>query len=507
MRPIVSMRDALSDPKLFGSILPGESWAAWRVLLIAAMGEPLTSAERVIFKELTGRDHEPGERVEEFWAIIGRRGGKTRAVAVLASYLAALCDFTDLLAPGEIASLPILSNTTDQAAKCLQYLHGIFSDVPALKRLVTNQTADSLTLSTRVCISVMPANWRTVRGGTAIAIICDEVATWRSDSLANPDAEILAAAKPSLATTGGMLACISSPYARKGVVWEAFKRDHGQDGDPKILVARAASRRMNSTLKESWIKRQYEQDPFRASAEYGAEFRSDIESFVSLEAVEACVSPECFERPYCSNVQYVAFVDAAGGSGQDSMTMAVAHAERDAGRDIAVLDLLREARPPFSPTAVVGQFVETLSAYKIKAVTGDRFAGEFVREQFKSRGIRYDVSERNKSDIYVELLPRINTGSVDLLDNRRMITQLCGLERHTGRGTGREIIDHSRDQHDDLINSAAGALVIASTRKKQFVPSEKMLELVGLPTAYTRRRLGDSFDDRPRRNGIPIVPF
>ena len=40
MRPITTMRDALADPDIFGKILPGESWAAWRVMLIAAMGEP-----------------------------------------------------------------------------------------------------------------------------------------------------------------------------------------------------------------------------------------------------------------------------------------------------------------------------------------------------------------------------------------------------------------------------------------------------------------------------------
>lgn len=500
MRPLVTMRDALADPGLFGSILPGESWAAWRILLIASQGESLTDEERIVFTELTGREREPSQRVEEFWAIIGWRGGKTRAIAVLASYLAALCDFSDLLAPGEIASLPILSNTTDQATKALQYLNGVFSDVPAFKSLVVGQTADSITLSTRVCLSVTPANWRTVRGGTAIAVIADEVATWRSDSLANPDAEILAAVRPCLATTGGMLACISSPYARKGVVWEAHKRDYGQDGDPMTLVARAPSARMNSTLKESWIKKQYERDPFRASAEYGAEFRTDIESFVSLEAVEACVTPGCFERPYTSAARYHAFVDAAGGSGQDSMTMAIAHMERD----VAVLDLVREVKPPFSPTAVVGQFCEVLDAYKLKVVTGDRFAGDFCAEQFRLRGVAYHSSERNKSEIYVELLPAINCQRVDLLDNPRMTAQLCGLERHTGRGTGREIIDHPRDAHDDLINAAGGALVLAATKKRAFRPTQRMIELAAKPPP-PRIRFGDQH--APMRGCVRVVPY
>lgn len=42
MRPKVPLRQALADPALLGTVLPGETWAAWRTLLIAAMDEPLT---------------------------------------------------------------------------------------------------------------------------------------------------------------------------------------------------------------------------------------------------------------------------------------------------------------------------------------------------------------------------------------------------------------------------------------------------------------------------------
>ena len=45
----VSLRKALSDPKLLGNALAGDSWLAWRVLLIAAAGESLTDAEREVF--------------------------------------------------------------------------------------------------------------------------------------------------------------------------------------------------------------------------------------------------------------------------------------------------------------------------------------------------------------------------------------------------------------------------------------------------------------------------
>src|SRR6516165_11177653 len=77
MIPRVPLREAFSDPNLLGTALAGDSWRSWRTLLIAAMGEELRDDEREIFSKLTGRDREPLRRVDQFAAVIGRRGGKS----------------------------------------------------------------------------------------------------------------------------------------------------------------------------------------------------------------------------------------------------------------------------------------------------------------------------------------------------------------------------------------------------------------------------------------------
>jgi len=46
-----------------------------------------------------------------------------------------------------------------------------------------------------------------------------------------------------------------------------------------------------------------------------------------------------------------------------------------------------------------------------------------------------------------------------------MVVQMQTLERKTGRG-GKDIIDHPKNGHDDIINAAAGALVSGSTGVK-----------------------------------------
>ena len=100
MKPRTTIREALADPQLLGDTLAGDSWSAWRALLIAAMGEQLDNSERAIFKKFTGREREPGQRVEEFVAVKGRRGGGSCATSVLATYIGGLCEHP-ALAPGE----------------------------------------------------------------------------------------------------------------------------------------------------------------------------------------------------------------------------------------------------------------------------------------------------------------------------------------------------------------------------------------------------------------------
>jgi hypothetical protein len=173
------------------------------------------------------------------------------------------------------------------------------------------------------------------------------------------------------------------------------------------------------------------------------------------EAIAAVTIGGRRELPRVDGLRYVAFVDPSGGSA-DSFALAVAHREGER----AILDLLRERRPRFSPDAVVAEYAETLKAYGITYVTGDRYAGEFARERFLAHGVGYEPSERTKSDLYRELLPAVNAARVELLDVPRLAAQLVGLERRVSRG-GRDSIDHLPGGHDDVANAAAGALVLA----------------------------------------------
>ena len=153
-----------------------------------------------------------------------------------------------------------------------------------------------------------------------------------------------------------------------------------------------------------------------------------------------------------------AFVDPSGGS-KDSMTVAIAHREGDH----AVLDVVREARAPFSPEEVVAAFVVLLHRYGIRRVQGDAYGGEWPRAAFRKLSVAYDTCKATKSELYLELLARLNSGHVALLDQARLLSQLSALERRTSR-SGRDTVDHPSRGHDDVANAAAGALVAAIRR-------------------------------------------
>jgi hypothetical protein len=285
--------------------------------------------------------------------------------------------------------------------------------------------------------------------------MCDETAFWMSEDSSNPDVEILNAARPALATTGGPLICISSPHARKGALWEAYRRDFGEDGDPTILVAHGTTRDFNPSIAQADVDKALERDHAAASAEWLAIFRTDVEGFLTREAVDACIDIGCRERSHVRANSYVAFVDPSGGSA-DSFTLAIAHVE---GKT-QILDVIRERKPPFSPEAIVAEYAELMKKYRISSALSDRYGGEWPVEQFRKYGITIEPAKKSKSEIYADFLPLVNSRGIALLDDSRMVNQIVGLERRVARG-GKDSIDHPRGGHDDIANAVAGVLTSA----------------------------------------------
>lgn len=460
--PAISIIDVMEDPKLLGEFFsPQKSWERWKVVLSAAFGLPPPKCNEIdpveFYRAHTGRSEWPTKRCAEFWSIAGRRGGKSRVSALIAVFLACFKDYSAHLSPGEVGTVMVIAADRKQARTVFRYIRAMLMDNPLLRKLVESDTAESITLKNRICIEVHTANFRSTRGYTVLSAILDEIAFWDTDG-ANPDSEIINAIRGSFATIPeAMLLAISSPHARAGELWETYNTHFGDRGSPDVLVWQAASRDMNPSIPEAFIRRQYERDPAKAKAEYGGEFRTDVERFVPLEVVRACVADNVTHRPPLPDLSYQAFVDPSGGSG-DPMVLAIGHRVQSG---TIMHDASFVFQPPFKPAAAVAECAGHLRQYRISRVHGDRFGGEWPREEFRKHGIEYELHPRSKSELFVNLLPQLFSQAVDLLDDPKMVAELTSLERKASP-SGREIVDHPKHGHDDRANAVAGMVGLLS---------------------------------------------
>jgi hypothetical protein len=471
---------AIDDRALFAPWFRDRStWAAWLAFLAALFALPMTAEQLAIYRECTGRSEPPALAAPEAWLICGRRSGKSFVLALCAVFIAVFRDHRQYLAPGERATVLVIATDRKQARTIIRYIRALLTRIPMLASMVERQTAESFDLADQVTIEVGTASFRLTRGYTLCAALCDELAFWPSEDSAQPDYEVLDALRPGMATIpGAMLLCASSPYARRGALWDAWKRDYGRDG-PR-LVWKAPTRRMNPTVPQSVIDAAMERDPASAAAEYGAEFRTDREALLTREALDAVTVPGRYELPPVAGIRYFAWTDPSGGSA-DSWATSISH--RDGDR--VLIDAIREHRPPFSPDTVVEELAELLKTYSCMRVTGDRYGGEFPRDRFRAHGVTYELAEKTASDLFLEALPLINAGRVELLDHPRLNAQLVALERRTAR-SGKDTISHPPGGHDDVANAVAGALYLASAKRGTLVLNEHVMAWSKTPGPFSR---------------------
>jgi hypothetical protein len=463
--------EVIADQSWWAKWFRGGDWSRWRAFLAATFALPMTAEQVEVYRKCTGRAKPPTAPAREIWCCAGRQAGKSRIAATIAAYLAVFVNWRIHTAPGQKATIMIIAADRRQSRVALDYLTSLLVQHPLLKGLIAHRTREAIELTVGVRIEITTCSFRTSRGYSLAAVIADEIAFWLDENAANPATEVIGSLRPALGNMpGSILMAISSPHSRRGPLFDSYQRHWAKDGDP-ILVWQASTLTMNPSYPREIIDAAYEADPARAAAEFGAQFRTDVETFVAREVVEAATVSSRFELPPVPGINYIAFVDPSGGS-SDSMTLAVSHYDRTT--KCAVLDAVRERRAPFSPDNVVSEFAVLLKSYGIRKVTGDNYAREWPRERFRVHGIDYDPAEQNKSDIYLGFLPALNSGRVELLDNAVLSGQLVGLERRCVRG-GADRIDHAPNARDDVINAAAGACVLAGTARPAMVISEKAM--------------------------------
>ena len=215
------------------------------------------------------------------------------------------------------------------------------------------------------------------------------------------------------------------------------------------------------TLPQSIVDEAIEEDKAAALAEYMGQFRDDVAAYIDRSIVESCVKKGRKQLMPNSNFTYCSFADLSGGRHDDG-ALAIAH-KKDR---IVIVDYLLRIKAPFDPLAAIKQMAAVLKRYKLSQVTADSYAAEYQTSTFRQFGITCKKSEKNKSELYLEMLPCLCSHEIELLDDEMMIDQICNLERRTRSG-GKDLVDHPSGCHDDVANVVAGVTAITTKRKRK----------------------------------------
>ena len=458
----MSIIDAIRSARLFAPWFKDRaSWAAWFAFLRALFGLAMSKADMATFRQCTGRDVVRPGGYTEAALVVGRRGGKSLILALVAVFLAVFLDWRPYLSPGERGVVMIVAADKRQARVIYRYARAFLTDVPALSLLIERETAEVIDLKNGITIEILAANFRTLRGYSVVAFLGDESAFWNTaETGSNPDTEILSAVRPAQATIpGAVLLLASSPYAKRGALYQMHRRYFGRDEAP-ALIWRAPTRTMNPSVPQRVVDEAYERDPASAAAEFGAEFRSDVAGFLDREIIDASIDASVLVRPRLDGVSYRAHIDVSGGL-HDSFTAGIAHKEVD----VVVLDALYERRAPFNPSAVTAEVSALLASYRVTEFEADRYSARWAIEAFAKEGRTFRHAERDRSAIYLDALPLWTSGRARLLGGPiglRCAAQLAALERKVSPA-GRDRVEPG-PIHDDLAVVCAGALLAASAQ-------------------------------------------
>ena len=234
----LSILDAMRDQRLFGAAFRDEAtWRAWQAFLAALFGIAMSEEQAETFRACTGRSGLPDRPFREAWLVCGRRSGKSFVMALIAVFLACFRDYRAYLGPGEKATIMVVAADRKQARQVLRFVRGLLS-APVLAKRVVNDISDSIELVGDAVIEVITAS-NAVRGYTVAGCCCDELAFWPTEDSATPDQAIIEAIRPAMLTIpNSLLLCASSPYARRGALWDSYRKHYGKD-DASILVWRA----------------------------------------------------------------------------------------------------------------------------------------------------------------------------------------------------------------------------------------------------------------------------
>lgn len=445
----------VTDPQLLGLTIS----VAQDVLLRATYGLPLPTSEHHEIWQLCsgGRSYRDGHRFSEITALCGAGSGKDSRIAVpVALYEALFGGHETRLAKGERGIIPFVAQDLKATAIAYTFAKEYIEGSALLASRIADVKAREIIFDNGLLIFCFPCTQKALRGWAIPAAVLDELAYFRvASDQADSDVEIQASIRRgTVRFPQTILVKISTPYLKLGVLHDDYKKSFGTD-DPDLLVFKAPSVLMNPTL-EGRLDRERRLDPARFAREYEAEFADDLSAFLPAAWIDVAVQVGRHELSPRSGVTYLAATDPSGG-GPDAFTFTICHREGDRFVQDVIKGYHRQGTQSPDLSAAVKEICQTLQRYGLREITGDKYAGAWVRQEFQRAGVTYRESDYDRSRAYAECEPLFAQGRVELLDHPQQTREFRLLEKTLRPGGGARI-DHPRGQHDDFANVAALAI-------------------------------------------------
>lgn len=455
---------------------------AWRCVVRALYGSPLSPDELELFRLLSGgRDPRPGGWLE-FLAVAGRRGGKSEEIARVATFEALHAGHGRVLAPGQLAIAAVVSPLREQSAEILGYVKGL-AQLPQVRRQVARVTADTVEFTTGVGVQVISCDAVAAVSHTYVLVVAEEQARWPED-----DKAILGQFRPALAPIEGApprrLLGITSPHIRDGLAFET-DRDHFGRPDSPVLVVRGSTERFNPNIDRAWLARERRRVGELAYLNhYGdgdtpPQWRDALQEGF-FEGFERCLVEgiESFEPDW--RWTYVAALDPAFKL--DHFALAVAHREIEPGKPpVTVLDYCCSWKPPVSPEIVVAQIAAKVGEYDARhRCFSDQLGFTLLAELGRRNGltIREEPwTAQSKPARFGLVRAAMADGLVRLPDDPQLRRELANIASKTLR-SGAERIE-ARRGHDDMAHAAVLALALAMEEEPDYGAERPVILGVG----------------------------
>lgn len=413
-------------------------------ILRSTYGIELRDAELEIYRRGTGREFYTAREQREITVLAGRRSGKTAKIgARIVLYEA----FRDHRIPrGERAHVMLIAPTIAQAEIAYDYIYKDISSSPILLARVAKCRKNEIMLKNRITILCCACSSISIRGKAVVAAICDEVSFWRNEETSvHCDEEVLAALQPSMITfTTSKLVKITTPHAKRGVVWNEYQRR----AELNYPVWQLPTTEMNPMVSAEMLEQERERSLEKFKREYLGQFTDNVISWIEPEVLDACIVQGRRELPRLRDVIYSASVDPAFK--QSDFGLAIAHRTNEG---LVVLDYTARwtgsKKSPLGFERVCREIADILRGYGIDNLQGDQYAAAAIQQEFLKLGFSYTevtFNRQTRPQLFNNLRHLLLQRKIELLDQPELLRQLRSLEEYKAADGGTDIRpEHGKD--------------------------------------------------------------